>query len=132
MLPLEGSGTIAAPWPTPLPGPADFPTGVKVYRRTRGDQSREDRATDAWVCTPRTITQVAAVVNWACRSGWRVRVVGSGAGLAAHAAVSGGDLRDMRDERVVLVDLTRHLDSVRVNAGPPGTRLGRRASRRHP
>jgi FAD/FMN-containing dehydrogenase len=66
------------------------------------------------------VTQVAAVVNWAFRSGWRVRAVGDGACRAPRAAICGADPRAPGSHRVVLVDLTRHLDAVRVNAGPPG------------
>ena len=120
MLPLEGSATCTAPGAASRAEPVDFPAGVKVHRQTQGERSGEHHATDAWICAPRTVSQVTAVVNWAHRSGWRVRAAGRGARGVSQVAVSGDESRCNRDDRAVLVDLRRHLDSVRVNAGPPG------------
>ncbi|PJE97844.1 FAD-linked oxidase [Streptomyces carminius] len=100
--------------------PAGFPPDIELYRSAYRNWSGETTATGLWACAPRDTAQVVAAVNWAYRSGWRVRPRGHSHGWAplTLAADSGGDAGSGRP--VLLLDTTRHLTGLDISAPPGG------------
>ena len=122
---LQASAALAAiqalGWaPQPLPGPrpeltelpAGFPDGIQLLPQTYRTWSGETVIPNLWTVVPRTPEDLVRLANWALANGWRVRPKGMSHGwsplLLPHGTPPAGYL---------LVDLTRHLNRVRIQAG---------------
>jgi FAD/FMN-containing dehydrogenase len=91
-----------------LPG---FPARVELYRQSFENWSGEIAVDDLWTCAPRTSAEVLRVVEWARRQGARVRPRGmmhNWSPLSIPATT--------RASQVVMVDTTRHLNAITVDA----------------
>ncbi|NNN34679.1 FAD-binding protein [Streptomyces sp. S3(2020)] len=92
-----------------LPG---FPDGVALYRSAYRNWVGEITAAGLWACAPSDGDQVAAVVNWAWRSGWRVRARGFSHGWSPLTITEGTP----SDAPVLLVDTTAHLTDLALDS----------------
>ncbi|MEU8032005.1 cholesterol oxidase substrate-binding domain-containing protein [Streptomyces sp. NPDC049099] len=101
-----------------LPG---FPAPVALYRSAYRNWVGEITADGLWACAPAGPEQVRDVVNWAWRSGWRVRARGCAHGWSPLTITEGTPA----GSRVLLVDTAPHLtglvlepdSAVRAGAG---------------
>ncbi len=92
-----------------------FPSGIEVARRNRrrrpGESGRAG-AVEQWTCMPRSVAEVVAVVNWACRNDWNVRAAGV-------------DTTPPDEAGTLLVNLSRHMNRARIDghadSGEPST-----------
>ncbi|MFI1727276.1 cholesterol oxidase substrate-binding domain-containing protein [Streptomyces sp. NPDC020489] len=103
-----------------LPG---FPGGVELYRSAYRNWVGEITAVGLWACAPIDGDQTVAVVNWAWRSGWRVRARGHGHGWSPLTITEDTS----PDAPVLLVDTTAHLTGLALQ-GPHAVRAGAGAS----
>lgn len=103
-----------------LPG---FPGGVELYRSAYRNWVGEITAVGLWACAPADADQTVAVVNWAWRSGWRVRARGYAHGWSPLTITEGTS----SDAPVLLVDTTAHLTGLALQ-GPHAVRAGAGAS----
>ncbi|HTJ70175.1 MAG TPA: cholesterol oxidase substrate-binding domain-containing protein [Actinospica sp.] len=112
------SGLAALGWQTafriPAAADADVPPDVDCYTQAYRNWSGEIRADDVLTCSPRSVQQFVAVVNWARERGKRVRAAGMRHGWSPLTITNGGG----RDS--VLIDLTEHLAGVAVSADAHG------------
>ncbi|WP_046259229.1 cholesterol oxidase substrate-binding domain-containing protein [Streptomyces sp. WM6386] len=92
-----------------LPG---FPDEVALYRSAYRNWVGEITAAGLWACAPSDGDQVAAVVNWAWRSGWRVRARGHSHGWSPLTVTEGTS----PDAPVLLVDTTAHLTDLTLES----------------
>ncbi|MGW2648020.1 cholesterol oxidase substrate-binding domain-containing protein [Streptomyces sp. NPDC001393] len=91
----------------------DFPAQVALYRSAYRNWVGEITADGLWACAPDGPEQVLAVVNWAWRSGRRVRARGCSHGWSPLTITEG----TRPDTRVLLVDTTRHLTGLKLESG---------------
>ncbi|WP_330455909.1 FAD-binding protein [Streptomyces sp. NBC_00820] len=92
-----------------LPG---FPGEVALYRSAYRNWVGEITADEMWACAPDGPQQVAGVVNWAWRNGWRVRARGSSHGWSPLTVTAG----TTADTRVLLVDTAPHLTGLALES----------------
>lgn len=93
-----------------LPG---FPAQVALYRSAYRNWVGEITADGLWACAPAGPEQVRDVVNWAWRSGWRVRARGRSHGWSP-LTITGGTTSDAR---VLLVDTAARLTGLALESG---------------
>ncbi|MFF3912330.1 cholesterol oxidase substrate-binding domain-containing protein [Streptomyces sp. NPDC001852] len=91
----------------------DFPPQVALYRSAYRNWVGEITADGLWACAPNGPEEVLAVVNWAWRSGRRVRARGCSHGWSPLTITEG----TRADARVLLVDTTRHLTALTLESG---------------
>jgi FAD/FMN-containing dehydrogenase len=104
-LPGHGGRTAAPDLPS-------YPAGISLYQQGYENWSGEIRIPGLWTAEPRTAQEVADLATWAHDHGWRIRARGrchTWAPLILPAGHTG--------ERCLLVDTTRHLRAVTVDAG---------------
>lgn len=113
-----GAGWVAAGPATPAraadPPPA-FPPGIALYREQYVNWAGEITVDDVWTCAPRTPADVVTLANWTHAQAYALRARGyrhTWSPLTVTAATTSAD-------RVLLVDTTRHLTSMRVVAAAP-------------
>ncbi|WP_308299040.1 cholesterol oxidase substrate-binding domain-containing protein [Streptomyces sp. GESEQ-35] len=99
-----------------LPG---FPADIAPYRSAYRNWVGEITADGLWACAPSGPEQVAAVVNWAWRHGWRVRARGSSHGWSPLTVTEDTP----SDARVLLVDTAPHLTGLALDS-PTSVRAG--------
>ncbi|MFG2467134.1 cholesterol oxidase substrate-binding domain-containing protein [Streptomyces canus] len=92
-----------------LPG---FPAGVALHRSAYRNWVGEITADGLWACAPTGPDQVAEVVNWAWRHGWRVRARGSSHGWSPLTVTEG----TASDAPVLLVDTASHLTGLSLDS----------------
>ncbi|MER6347197.1 cholesterol oxidase substrate-binding domain-containing protein [Streptomyces sp. NPDC001595] len=97
----------------------DFPADVSLYRTRYRNWVGEITATGLWACAPAGAEQVAAVVNWAWRHGWRVRARGASHGWSPLTIPEG----TRPDAPVLLVDTAPHLTGLALES-PTSVRAG--------
>jgi FAD/FMN-containing dehydrogenase len=102
------AGSAAATLPTP-PG---FPAGIPLYQQAYQNWAKEITVDAVWTCAPATPADVVTVVNWARAQGYKVRPRGAMHNWSPLTIVRGSDV-----SRVLLVDTTRNLTAITVNAG---------------
>ncbi|WP_078912271.1 cholesterol oxidase substrate-binding domain-containing protein [Streptomyces sp. NRRL S-646] len=90
----------------------DFPADVSLYRSAYRNWVGEITADGLWACAPAAAYQVAEVVNWAWRHGWRVRARGSAHGWSPLTITEG----TASDASVLLVDTARHLTGLSLDS----------------
>ncbi|MGW3031623.1 cholesterol oxidase substrate-binding domain-containing protein [Streptomyces sp. NPDC001178] len=90
----------------------DFPADVALYRSAYRNWVGEITADGLWACAPAGADQVAEVVNWAWRHGWRVRARGSAHGWSPLTITEGTG----SDAPVLLVDTARHLTGLTLES----------------
>lgn len=93
-----------------LPG---FPAEVAPYRSAYRNWVGEITADGLWACAPADAGQVLAVVDWAWRSGWRVRARGSSHGWSPLTITE----RTGAGDRVLLVDTASRLTGLSLDSG---------------
>ncbi|MFG3019591.1 cholesterol oxidase substrate-binding domain-containing protein [Streptomyces sp. NPDC048254] len=93
-----------------LPG---FPADVALYRSAYRNWVGEITADGLWACAPADADQVRTVVDWAWRSGWRVRARGSSHGWSPLTVTEGTGA----DDKVLLVDTRTHLTGLSLDSG---------------
>ncbi len=91
---------------------ASLPSSVSLDRTTFENWSGEIVVPQVLTATPRTPSDVVALVNWARREGYRVRPRGMGHNWSPLVLSNGAS-----HGKVVVVDTTRHLRAVRVDSG---------------
>ncbi|WEP00436.1 cholesterol oxidase substrate-binding domain-containing protein [Streptomyces sp. FXJ1.172] len=106
VLPAAGPAVAAAG----LPG---FPAEVTPYRSVYRNWAGEITAEGMWACAPSGPEQVLAVVNWARRSGWRVRPRGRSHGWSPLTITEG----TTADTRTLLVDTAGGLTGLALESG---------------
>jgi FAD/FMN-containing dehydrogenase len=115
---LAGAGAALGPTVRATQARADdtsppaFPVGIDVSRQRYENWSREIVIDDLWTCTPRSASDVVRLANWAHRAGFRLRARGK---MHSWSPLTVRTMAAARD-RVVLVDTTRHLTDIRVDA----------------
>ncbi|MFE1881649.1 cholesterol oxidase substrate-binding domain-containing protein [Streptomyces diastatochromogenes] len=92
-----------------LPG---FPAEVALYRSAYRNWVGEITADGLWACAPTGPEQVLSVVNWAWRSGWRVRARGCSHGWSPLTITEG----TTADSPVLLVDTASHLTGLALES----------------
>ncbi|QOV33601.1 FAD-binding protein [Streptomyces ferrugineus] len=97
----------------------DFPADVALYRSAYRNWVGEITADGLWACAPAGPDQVADVVNWAWRHGWRVRARGSSHGWSPLTITPGTP----SDAPVLLVDTASHLTGLSLES-PTAVRAG--------
>jgi FAD/FMN-containing dehydrogenase len=113
---VYGSFRIPASAAT-IPAPPSFPSSISLYQEAYKNWSGEINIADVWTCAPATPTDVVTVANWAYQNGYRVRPKGKSHGWSPTLWPSGANV-----DKVVLVDTTRFLTGMTVNAtGSPAT-----------
>ena len=89
--------------------PPGFPSDVELERRRYRNWAGEIVVDAVPTCVPNSAAQVVEVANWAVRNGYRVRARGRMHGWSPLTVSPGDD-----PDRLLLVDTTRYLTSVRV------------------
>jgi FAD/FMN-containing dehydrogenase len=98
-------------------GPPNFPPSIPIHRQAFENWAGEIVVDDVWTCVPATPADVVTVVNWAHANAYRVRARGMGHGWSPLVVPPGSG-----GTSVVLVDTTRHLTAVTIQAsGSPAT-----------
>lgn len=92
-----------------LPG---FPAEVALHRSAYRNWVGEISVDGLWACAPTGPEQVLAVVNWAWRSGWRVRARGCSHGWSPLTVSEG----TTADTKVLLVDTVTHLTGLALES----------------
>ncbi|MEU9916739.1 cholesterol oxidase substrate-binding domain-containing protein [Streptomyces sp. NPDC051001] len=92
-----------------LPG---FPEEVALYRSAYRNWVGEITTAGLWACAPADGEEVAAVVNWAWRHGWRVRARGFSHGWSPLTITEDTS----PDAPVLLVDTTAHLTGLALES----------------
>ena len=106
-----GVTACAAPGSDPaFPVPPDFPGGIELYRQAYRNWCGNIRFDELWTAAPATAAEVVRAVNWAHGAGYKVRAVGGRHGWSPLTVEPGSDA-----SRVVLLDTTRHLNTVDVD-----------------
>lgn len=100
-----------------LPTPPSFPAGIPLYQQAFENWAKEIVVDAVWTCAPATPNDVVTIVNWARTQGYKVRPRGAMHNWSPLTIVRGADL-----SRVLLVDTTKNLKTITVNAaGSPAT-----------
>ncbi|MFD8235526.1 cholesterol oxidase substrate-binding domain-containing protein [Streptomyces sp. NPDC059696] len=97
----------------------DFPEDVALYRSAYRNWVGEITADGLWACAPGGPEQMAAVVNWAWRHGWRVRARGAAHGWSPLTVTD----RTPSGAPVLLVDTAPHLTGLALDS-PTTVRAG--------
>jgi FAD/FMN-containing dehydrogenase len=95
-----------------LPTPPSFPAGIPLYQQAFQNWAKEIIVDAVWTCAPATPADVVTVVNWARGQGYKVRPRGAMHNWSPLTIVKGSDL-----SKVLLVDTTKNLKTITVNAG---------------
>lgn len=95
-----------------LPTPPSFPAGIPLYQQAFENWAKEIVVDAVWTCAPATPNDVVTICNWARAQGYKVRPRGAMHNWSPLTIVKGADL-----SRVLLVDTTRNLKTISVNAG---------------
>jgi FAD/FMN-containing dehydrogenase len=95
-----------------LPTPPSFPAGIPLYQQAFENWAKEIVVDAVWTCAPATPNDVVTICNWARAQGYKVRPRGAMHNWSPLTIVNGADL-----SRVLLVDTTRNLKAISVNAG---------------
>ena len=95
-----------------LPTPPNFPAGIPLYQQAYQNWAKEILVDAVWTCAPATPGDVVTIVNWARANGYKVRPRGAMHNWSPLTIVRGSDV-----SRVLLVDTTRNLTAITVNAG---------------
>jgi FAD/FMN-containing dehydrogenase len=103
--PAAAAGTAAPP---------GFPRGIAVAPQRFENWAQAIEVDGVWTCAPRTGDEVVAAVNWAWRHGYRVRALGQAHTWSPLALAQGASA-----QRVLLVDMTRHLTRMRLARSGP-------------
>lgn len=90
----------------------DFPADVSLYRSAYRNWVGEITADGLWACAPAAPDQVADVVNWAWRHGWRVRARGAAHGWSPLTITEG----TASDAHVLLMDTAPHLTGLSLDS----------------
>jgi len=100
-----------------LPTPPSFPAGIPLYQQAFENWAKEIVVDAVWTCAPATPNDVVTIANWARTQGYKVRPRGAMHNWSPLTIVKGADL-----SRVLLVDTTKNLKTITVNAsGSPAT-----------
>ncbi|WP_406288583.1 cholesterol oxidase substrate-binding domain-containing protein [Embleya sp. NBC_00896] len=124
---LAGAAAIAAAQWTPAgllpadaavasPTPPNFPAGITLGVQQYKNWSGEMRADDVWTAVPARPADVVVLANWARANGYRLRPRGMSHNWSPILIPNGADT-----SRTLMVDTTRHLTSLVINAGSPTT-----------
>ncbi|MFD8228099.1 cholesterol oxidase substrate-binding domain-containing protein [Streptomyces massasporeus] len=97
----------------------DFPADVALYRSAYRNWVGEITADGLWACAPGSAEQLADVVNWAWRHGWRVRARGASHGWSPLTVTEGTP----SGAPVLLVDTAPHLTGLALDS-PTAVRAG--------
>ncbi|WP_460406201.1 cholesterol oxidase substrate-binding domain-containing protein [Actinophytocola sediminis] len=95
--------------------PPHFPEGIAVSRQEFRNWVGELRVNGAWTAAPASADEVVTLVNWAHTNGWRVRAKGRAHSWAPLI------VQPTEADKVLLVDLTEHLNAVSINPGTPAS-----------
>jgi FAD/FMN-containing dehydrogenase len=95
-----------------LPTPPSFPAGIPLYQQAYENWAKEIFVDGVWTCAPATPADVVTVVNWARTQGYKVRPRGAMHNWSPLTIVGGSDV-----SRALLVDTTKNLTAITVNAG---------------
>ena len=87
--------------------PDGFPDGIAVARATFENWCQMIIVPDVWTCVPETEDDVVRVCNWAAQAGYTVRARGIMHTWSPLTVTQGESTA-----KVMLVDLTQHLDTV--------------------
>ncbi len=100
-----------------LPAPPSLPAGIPLYQQAYQNWAKEVVVDAVWTCAPATPDDVVTIVDRARAQGYKVRPRGAMHNWSPLTIVKGADL-----SRVLLVDTTRNLRAITVNAaGSPAT-----------
>jgi FAD/FMN-containing dehydrogenase len=94
--------------------PRGFPASIELYQQAFTNWALEIVVDPLWSCAPRNPQEVLAVVNWAARSGYRVRPRGQMHGWSPLSVAPGMDC----DSKVIMVDTT-HLHGISLKSKHP-------------
>ncbi|MFG3546196.1 cholesterol oxidase substrate-binding domain-containing protein [Streptomyces sp. NPDC047725] len=94
----------------------ELPAGLVAYRTPYVNWSGEITHAGLWACAPRTAQDIADLANWAHREGWRLRARGKAHNWSPLTITGPSE----PDERVLLLDTTRHLTGMELVTPPPG------------
>jgi len=101
--------------------PPRFPAHIPLYKQAFENWAKAIVVDDLWTCAPRNAGEVADLVNWGHRKGWRIRPRGSMHNWSPLCITADTGC----DDRVVLVDTTEHLTGLElVDADGPAIRAG--------
>ncbi|KWZ44058.1 FAD-linked oxidase [Burkholderia savannae] len=124
---LAGAGVVAGWTPIrPIPAhaqpagstPPNFPADIALYKQAFRNWSGEIAVANLWTAAPATPADVVAIVNWAAQHGYRARALGHMHNWSP-LAVAANDA----NARVLLVDTTKHLTAVSVDASTTPARV---------
>ncbi|MGQ0778950.1 MAG: cholesterol oxidase substrate-binding domain-containing protein, partial [Pseudonocardiales bacterium] len=114
-----GALPLSAGWMTPSgigpshPPPA-FPSSIDLHQRRYQNWSGEITIDPVWTCVPRTPQDVVTVANWAHAHGYTIRPRGYQHNWSPLTITT-------HDTKVILVDTTRHLRSMRIESHSPAS-----------
>ncbi|MGH3928482.1 MAG: cholesterol oxidase substrate-binding domain-containing protein [Pseudonocardiaceae bacterium] len=114
-----GSLPLSVGWMTPSDSgasfqPPGFPDSIELYQRRYQNWSGEITVNRVWTCVPRTSQDVVTVANWAQASGYTIRPRGYQHNWSPLTITT-------HDTKVILVDTTRHLRSMRIESRSPAS-----------
>lgn len=109
---------IAAHAQGAAPVPANFPTGIPLYKQAFQNWSGEIAIADVWTASPDTPAAVVTIVNWARANGYRIRPRGY-----MHNWSPLTIDRTSGASQVVLLDMTRSLNAVTVDTSSQPARV---------
>ncbi|EME23964.1 cholesterol oxidase substrate-binding domain-containing protein [Rhodococcus triatomae] len=119
-LPLRAAGSLdsgSAGGGATLPAPPDFPADIDLAQQAYQNWSKEIMLDATWTATPKNSGEVVRLTNWAHSVGYTLRPRGAMHGWTPLTVVNGASV-----DKVILVDTTKHLNGVVVNAaGSPAT-----------
>lgn len=96
--------------------PPGFPRSVPLSRQAYRNWSGQIALDGVWTATPGSARDIVDIVNWAYRSGYRIRARGMQHNWSPVLLPADSDT-----ERYLLVDTTRHLTGFRITDGTPPT-----------
>ncbi|MGW0040579.1 cholesterol oxidase substrate-binding domain-containing protein [Rhodococcus sp. NPDC003348] len=113
----SGSGSGSAGGGATLPAPPNFPTDIDLAQQAYQNWSKEIMLDSVWTASPKNSGDVVRLTNWAHANGYTLRPRGAMHGWTPLTVVDGASV-----DKVILVDTTKHLNGVVVNAaGSPAT-----------
>ena len=92
--------------------PPNFPAGLPLYQQAFSTWSGEIQIEALWTTTPSVPEDVVTLANWAATNGYRLRPKGMSHNWSPLTVAKGSQC----DIHVVLVDTTRFLTSIRIDA----------------
>jgi FAD/FMN-containing dehydrogenase len=102
---------MAASAASTLAAPPSFPPGISLYQQAYENWAKEIHVDGVWTCAPNTPTDVVTLANWARANGYTLRPRGAMHNWSPLTIVKGSDL-----SKVLLVDLTQHLNAISVSS----------------